>query len=186
MRTGDKVVITIISVILLISLSVYTAMEYDGNDFQRVSNTSLDEFVCEDKNQTLNAKQQERIKEIRQAIDDSVGLTFGGHDIPSFYVQPRTKHLYRLQSKFSLEDWELLSDMYINGRYSGKHNRNAIFALFAIGGEKAVNMLECKINNVKQMSKFEFDMKYHIKNLFNSQGFQQRVKEIREKEIIND
>jgi hypothetical protein len=161
-------------------------MEYDGNDFQRVSNTSLDEFVCEDKNQTLSANQQERIKEIEEALNDSVGLTFGGHDIPSFYVQPRMKHLYRLQSKFSLEDWELLSDMYINGRYSGKYSRSAIHVLFAIGGEKAVNMLECKINNTELSDRkkkgFEIDIKYDIRSAFDSPGFQQSIKKIREKE----
>ncbi|MDR2789736.1 MAG: hypothetical protein LBB59_01995, partial [Campylobacteraceae bacterium] len=52
--------------------SLQIVMEYDGNDFTKASNTSIEGFVCEDKNQTLNAEQQkqreQRIKEIYEAI----------------------------------------------------------------------------------------------------------------------
>jgi hypothetical protein len=169
--------------------SLQIVMEYDGNDFKAASNTSIEGFVCKDKNQTLTAEQQkqreQRIKDIYKAIDDSIGLTFGGHDIPAFTIQPRTKHLYRLQSKFSIEDWELLSDMYISKKYNTSYNRSAIFTMFTIGGEKVIAILECKANAKNISSDTKGSIKYLIDVLnssLNSYGVQQVIKRIREEE----
>ncbi|MDR1008470.1 MAG: hypothetical protein LBL65_07950 [Campylobacteraceae bacterium] len=187
-KTADKGIRTmtfIYSVIFLIYALLQIAMKYDGSTFKAASNTSLEGFVCEDKNEILNTEQkQERIKEIEKAIDSSVGLTFGGHDIPWFSIQPRWKNLYRLQKKFSLEDWGLLADMYNSGeRYS--HKKSAIYALFVIGGDRAIAIFECKANAKNLSSETKKHVQYMIDDLrgaLNSYGIQQRIREIRAKE----
>ncbi|MDR0666906.1 MAG: hypothetical protein LBF71_05810, partial [Campylobacteraceae bacterium] len=98
--TGVRIIVIITSLLFLTYAILQIVMYYDGNDFKPASNTSIEGFICEDKNQTLSVEQQQRTKEIEKALDDSVGLTFGGHDIPWFSVQPRWEHLYRLQKKF--------------------------------------------------------------------------------------
>jgi hypothetical protein len=190
--TGVRIIIVITSLLFLTYAILQIVMYYDGNDFKPASNTSIEGFICEDKNQTLSVEQQERIKEIEKALDDSVGLTFGGHDIPSFYVHPRWEHLYRLQKKFSIEDWELSADIYItyiynvyNSKIFYKRKERALYSLFMIGGEQAISILECRVNAANLSSYPKKNMQSIISDLrreFGGYGTQQEIKRIREKE----
>jgi hypothetical protein len=176
--------------ILLIVIAigvVYFAADFLLNPpLQAASNTSLEGFVCSNETQTLTSKQQQlreiRAKQLEKALSDTIGIRMEGHDIIAPGIGPRPKKVYEMQKKLSIEDWEILSEIYVEKyeqwRLNSKDIGDAIGILFAIRGDEAIAILECKVG----MQQSYFSDIRDIKGLSKSPGFQLKYEKYRKQE----
>jgi hypothetical protein len=138
---------------------------------------SLAGFACSDDNKTLTPEElkqkEKRIKELEQALDDTVGLEFGGRGFKFFRFGVKTCRVHNLQRKLTLEDWKLLSEIAIENYYElgitlrqrnddvhNRHRGDAIGLLFATRGEEAIAIFEREANKkeiIKEFQKFSSD-----------------------------
>jgi methionine aminopeptidase len=114
------------------------------------SNTSIEGFVCTNETKVLSLEQQKRMAEIEKALSQTSGWYIGGHGVPVPAHGPTDRKLYPIKERLSLNDWQLLSEIYVT-RYSQwgsfDYRLQSAEAIFAIAGKKAIEVLECAIDN---------------------------------------
>jgi hypothetical protein len=146
------------------------------------SNTSLEGFVCSNETKTLTDKEKEtreqREAELRKALSNTMGIRMNGHGIQSPEIGPKRDRVYMIQTKLSIEDWDILSEVFIKDYKKWRASRDkmadAIDVLFAIRGKEAITILECKLNNTifTQLEKQYYEGEIHdIVGLSKSPGF---------------
>ncbi|MDR1451077.1 MAG: hypothetical protein LBI57_01895 [Helicobacteraceae bacterium] len=125
---------------------------------------SLAEFICTSETETLTPdelKQKEkRTQELERALERTIGIEFEGHGFKFFQIGAKTCRVYDLQRKLTLQDWELLAEMFAENYEewnTNEHNKAvALVMSFNIRGEEAINILECEINNRGLSDRFSF------------------------------
>jgi methionine aminopeptidase len=146
MKLRHKILIIIVVVVLpyiVFDRSSYTPLK-------SASNTSIEGFVCTNETKVLSLEQQKRMAEIEKALSWTNGWEIGGHGVPMPIYGPVDRKLYPIKERLSLNDWQLLSEIYVT-RYSQwgsfDYRLQSAEAIFAIAGKKAIEVLECTIDN---------------------------------------
>ncbi|MDR2152322.1 MAG: hypothetical protein LBO72_05845, partial [Helicobacteraceae bacterium] len=150
--TKKRKVLIAIAAIIAASL-VYIACDLLAPHFWlgSFSSAQIDGFVCETETKVISQSEQERTekraKNLNRALKNANGLyaSWGRHNWFSIsFNEIRPEKLYRLQKLLTIEDWEILAQMYIDKR----EHYEIIHSLFAVNGERAIAILECKVNNL--------------------------------------
>ncbi|MDR1008471.1 MAG: hypothetical protein LBL65_07955 [Campylobacteraceae bacterium] len=173
----------ILIAIALIS-AIFFAYDFLVNPpLKSASNTSLEGFICSNETKTLTIQEKEqreqRETELRKALSDTIGIRMEGHGIKLHGIGPKIKRVYEMQTKLSIEDWDILSEVFVKDyeRWWLEHNdrREAIIKLFAIQNKEAISILKCKINNMNiaqsEKSDLEHAVELYILGLTGSPGF---------------
>jgi hypothetical protein len=143
-------------ILIALVLAIFFAYDFITNPpLKAASNTSLEGFVCSNETKTLTDSEREareqRETELRRALSNTIGIRMEGHGIELPGIGPKIKRVYEMQTKLSIEDWYILSEVFVKDykkwRTSRDDKKEAITTLFAVGGEEAIAILECKVNN---------------------------------------
>lgn len=180
----------------IVIAAVVLACSAFGISPRAASNSSLEGFVCANETKVLTPQQesqkQKRIGELEKAMSDTIGWRISGREIPLPSRGPTPRKLYAMQSKLSVEDWELLSEMFIEDYKNKFTNPNSksrldiISVLIAIRAPQAIAVLECKVDNsgLGEGEKADIQQSYSygiksIRGLAESPGFQLKYEKYR-------
>ncbi|GHS89246.1 hypothetical protein FACS189487_09100 [Campylobacterota bacterium] len=142
-------IVMVSAVTLYVSYDFLAARFWLGTFFD----APQEEFVCGNEAKILSEKEQkyreERAKNLSRSMEDAIGFYVaerGAHVWFSIsFNKLRLEKLYRLQKLLTIDDWEILSEMYMDKNYRDYYF--IIPTLFAVSGERALSILECEINN---------------------------------------
>ncbi|MDR1008469.1 MAG: hypothetical protein LBL65_07945 [Campylobacteraceae bacterium] len=164
-----------IFIALILALAIFFAYDFLANPpLKSASNTSLEGFICSNETKTFTVQEKEqreqRETELRKALSNTIGIRMEGHGIELPGIGPKIKRVYEMQAKLSIEDWDILSEVFMKDYRKWWLNSDdmaeAIRVIFAAGGKEAIAILECRIDNT--------DFSLPIDEMF----FKNRVSEI--------
>jgi hypothetical protein len=161
----------ILGSIALIAASIY------------VFNTALDYFIirsikCDENQQNLTDEQRDkRIKNLNRAVENTIGIDIGGHDIPAISIHPKQEKIDKLRENLCFTDWDILADIYIETEldYFKRYGRRgdyvkyiqdkltAIEKMFLEGEDKTtVTILKNKIDSANISSEYKDYLKIKL------------------------
>lgn len=171
-------------ILIALVLAIFFAYDFITNPpLKAASNTSLEGFVCSNETKTLTDSEREareqREVELRRALSNTIGIRMEGHGLEMPGIGPKIKRVYEMQAKLSIEDWDILSEVFVKDYRKWWLERNdrkeAIVELFAIQNKEAIDILKCKINNMditqSEKSDLEHAVELYIVGLSKSPGF---------------